>query len=183
GLVLDGRHALGRLEHLLTGQLGRRQPVETGQEAEVVEPELRAAELHGAVPRAAVDTHPDVAAGDLGAHDGVAQFGYERVEHALAHLVGGRSLLGCRRVGGDVGQRACPTFSLGRTRGAATGVTAASRVPPTTMGSPFQRSLMSSFWMRSCNSTTPSSRASGRGGQPGTYTSTGMSWSTPLVTE
>ena len=25
--------------------------------------------------------------------------------------------------------------------------------------------------------------ASGRGGQPGTYTSTGMIWSTPLVTE
>src|SRR5215475_320303 len=29
----------------------------------------------------------------------------------------------------------------------------------------------------------PCRRASGRGGQPGTYTSTGMSWSTPFVTE
>ena len=29
----------------------------------------------------------------------------------------------------------------------------------------------------------PWSSASGRGGHPGTYTSTGMSWSTPLVTE
>ena len=29
----------------------------------------------------------------------------------------------------------------------------------------------------------PCSSASGRGGQPGTYTSTGMIWSTPLVTE
>lgn len=29
----------------------------------------------------------------------------------------------------------------------------------------------------------PWSSASGRGGQPGTYTSTGMIWSTPLVTE
>lgn len=29
----------------------------------------------------------------------------------------------------------------------------------------------------------PWRRASGRGGQPGTYTSTGMIWSTPFVTE
>jgi hypothetical protein len=29
----------------------------------------------------------------------------------------------------------------------------------------------------------PLSNASGRGGQPGTYTSTGMIWSTPFVTE
>ena len=29
----------------------------------------------------------------------------------------------------------------------------------------------------------PSSSASGRGGQPGTYTSTGTIWSTPFVTE
>src|SRR3954452_5537196 len=42
---------------------------------------------------------------------------------------------------------------------------------------------MSSFWMRSCSRTMPSRSASGRGGQPGTYTSTGMIWSTPLVTE
>jgi len=42
---------------------------------------------------------------------------------------------------------------------------------------------MSSFLMRSCKSTMPSSSASGRGGHPGTYTSTGMIWSTPLVTE
>ena len=53
----------------------------------------------------------------------------------------------------------------------------------TTMGSPFQRSAMSSFWMRSWSRTMPSSRASGRGGQPGMYTSTGMIWSQPLVTE
>src|SRR5919197_3903898 len=31
--------------------------------------------------------------------------------------------------------------------------------------------------------TMPCSSASGRGGQPGTYTSTGMIWSTPLVTQ
>src|SRR6185436_9078319 len=37
--------------------------------------------------------------------------------------------------------------------------------------------------MRSCNMTMPWMNASGRGGQPGTYTSTGMIWSTPLVTE
>src|SRR6185369_12548508 len=30
---------------------------------------------------------------------------------------------------------------------------------------------------------SPCSSASGQGGQPGTYTSTGSSWSTPLVTE
>ena len=49
--------------------------------------------------------------------------------------------------------------------------------------SPFHRSAMSSLWMRSWSSTMPSSSASGRGGQPGTYTSTGTIWSTPLVTE
>ena len=49
--------------------------------------------------------------------------------------------------------------------------------------SPRQRSAGSSFWMRCCNSTMPWMNASGRGGQPGTYTSTGMIWSTPLVTE
>src|SRR4029079_9929834 len=37
--------------------------------------------------------------------------------------------------------------------------------------------------MRSCNKTMPWMNASGRGGQPGTYTSTGMIWSTPFVTE
>ena len=37
--------------------------------------------------------------------------------------------------------------------------------------------------MRCCSSTMPWMNASGRGGQPGTYTSTGMIWSTPLVTE
>ena len=37
--------------------------------------------------------------------------------------------------------------------------------------------------MRSCSITMPWMNASGRGGQPGTYTSTGMIWSTPLVTE
>src|ERR687884_2323364 len=35
----------------------------------------------------------------------------------------------------------------------------------------------------SCSRRMPCSSASGRGGQPGTYTSTGMIWSTPLVTE
>ena len=35
----------------------------------------------------------------------------------------------------------------------------------------------------SCNLRMPWSNASGRGGQPGTYTSTGTTWSTPLVTE
>ena len=34
----------------------------------------------------------------------------------------------------------------------------------------------------SCRRRMPCSSASGRGGQPGTYTSTGMSWSTPFVT-
>ena len=34
-----------------------------------------------------------------------------------------------------------------------------------------------------CRMTMPSINASGRGGQPGTYTSTGITWSTPLVTE
>ena len=42
---------------------------------------------------------------------------------------------------------------------------------------------MPSFWMRSWRITIACNRASGRGGQPGTYTSTGMIWSTPLVTE
>src|ERR671926_1447554 len=37
--------------------------------------------------------------------------------------------------------------------------------------------------MRSCSITMPWMNASGLGGQPGTYTSTGMIWSTPLVTE
>src|SRR6266704_2845001 len=37
--------------------------------------------------------------------------------------------------------------------------------------------------MRSCNMTMPWMNASGRGGQPGTYTSTGTIWSTPFVTE
>ena len=59
---------------------------------------------------------------------------------------------------------------------------------PTTIGSPLaaRRSSslpMPSFWMRSCSMTMPWRSASGRGGQPGTYTSTGMIWSTPLVTE
>ncbi|NBO53491.1 MAG: hypothetical protein EBU84_02615, partial [Actinobacteria bacterium] len=43
--------------------------------------------------------------------------------------------------------------------------------PPTMIGfvpSPRQRAPMSSFLMRCCNKTMPSSRASGRGGQPGT---------------
>ena len=35
----------------------------------------------------------------------------------------------------------------------------------------------------SCNLRIPCSSASGRGGQPGTYTSTGTIWSTPLVTQ
>ncbi len=35
----------------------------------------------------------------------------------------------------------------------------------------------------SCSLRMPCSNASGRGGQPGTYTSTGMIWSTPLVTQ
>src|SRR5262249_22990831 len=35
----------------------------------------------------------------------------------------------------------------------------------------------------SCRRRMPCSSASGRGGQPGTYTSTGMIWSTPLVTQ
>ena len=39
---------------------------------------------------------------------------------------------------------------------------------PTIMGSPRHFVAMSSFWMRSCRSTIPSRRASGRGGQPGT---------------
>ena len=48
---------------------------------------------------------------------------------------------------------------------------------------PRHRSAGSSFMMRCCNMTMPWMNASGRGGQPGTYTSTGMIWSTPLVTE
>ena len=42
------------------------------------------------------------------------------------------------------------------------------RPQPTTIESPRQRAAMSSFWMCSCSSRMPSSRASGRGGQPGT---------------
>src|SRR5204863_4233295 len=42
---------------------------------------------------------------------------------------------------------------------------------------------MSSPAIFSWSRTMPWSRASGRGGQPGTYTSIGMNWSTPLVTE
>src|SRR6266480_3792555 len=37
--------------------------------------------------------------------------------------------------------------------------------------------------LASRSSRKPWTSASGRGGQPGTYTSTGMIWSTPLVTE
>ncbi len=46
--------------------------------------------------------------------------------------------------------------------------------PPTTIGSPRHFAPMSSFCMRSWRSTIPSRSASGRGGQPGMYTSTGM---------
>ena len=39
-----------------------------------------------------------------------------------------------------------------------------------------------SRWIFSCSFKSPSIRASGRGGQPGTYTSTGTIWSTPCTT-
>ena len=39
-----------------------------------------------------------------------------------------------------------------------------------------------SRWIFSCSFKSPSIKASGRGGQPGTYTSTGTIWSTPCTT-
>src|SRR6185436_13572811 len=47
--------------------------------------------------------------------------------------------------------------------------------------SPFLRNTRSS-WIFSCSFITPYSSASGRGGQPGTYTSTGITSSTPFST-
>ena len=44
-------------------------------------------------------------------------------------------------------------------------------------------SSMSSSLILLCSSMMPCSSASGRGGHPGTYTSIGTIWSTPLVTE
>ena len=43
--------------------------------------------------------------------------------------------------------------------------------------------LSSSFPTKSWTFIKPSNTASGRGGQPGTYTSTGMIWSIPCKTE
>ena len=135
----------------------RRHPIDGRQEVEPAEPELVLGELRSRLPRGGTDADPQfVVRLQMTADDRVAQLGLEGREHA------GPQVVGRLRLGRD-------GLGLG--------------CQPTTSGSPLQRDAMSSCWMRSCSSTMPSSSASGRGGQPGTYTSTGMIWSTPLVTE
>ena len=83
----------------------------------------------------------------------------ECLDHALAESVARQGQRGV--VGGGVGWKRSitqrghlrPRWARG-TRG--------------TVPSPRQRAPMSSFLMRCCSSTMPSSSASGRGGQPGT---------------
>ena len=65
-------------------------------------------------------------------------------------------------------RRPWPAAVPGRSREAKRGWRPVPRAQPTTLGSPVQRSAMSSCWMRCWSRTLPSSRASGRGGQPGT---------------
>ena len=103
--------------------------------------------------------------------DRVAELGLEAREHLRRGGVERGSPSAIGRLGG-VGLRVRPRAPASR--------------QPTTIGSRCvarQRSAGSSFWMRSCSITMPWMKASGRGGQPGTYTSTGMIWSTPFVTE
>ena len=135
------RHAV-----VLVAAVGRGQPVDGRQEVEPAHAEVVAGDLAGGAPGVGGDPHPEgVAHGDVGVDDGVAELGREAVAEGLAGLVA--------RLGRGLGR-----LVVGGGR----------RCQVTTIGSPFQRSAGSSVRMRSCRSTMPSSRASGRGGQPGT---------------
>ena len=156
--------ALGRLVGGLAGQSavdlgvhrapeGRRHPVDDRQEGEVLGAQAVAGHVGGrrARPRWSTRTQRSLPGHDVRADDGVAE-GLGRRGRAAPRGPRrprpARSLRRRRRVR----RWWCRQPSVTRRR-------SAHRV---------QRSAMSSFWMRSWSSTTPSSRASGRGGQPGT---------------
>jgi putative hydrolase of the HAD superfamily len=91
---------------------------------------------------------------------------------------GGVSACGCGVCGsGLCGSGVCGSGAAvtgGRTNGAVNASGSGRDTPP---GPDFSPAIFA------CSCRIPCSSASGRGGQPGTYTSTGISWSTPLVTE
>ena len=145
----------------------RGHPVDGGQEVEEAEAEAVPGVGPGRHPGGEADPGPDLATGiDVGGEQGVAQ--------ALGQY---------RRPGPRAARRPRPRPPARGWRRRWSLRRPPNRRQLTTSGSPFQRSAGSSSRICSCSRTIASSRASGRGGQPGTYTSTGMIWSTPLVTE
>ena len=140
------------------------------------------------------DPDPQVVAGQLEAHQVVAELGPGAPRAAGGGADRPRSRPSLRSPQPWVGTLASPAFPgpprLGRHRSARQvggrrlrqgglhlrlpmlldldGTSPEMLPPPTTNGSPRQRSAMFSPRMRCWSSTMPSSRASGRGGQPGT---------------
>ena len=146
----NGTSTLG----VLVAPVGRGQPVDGRQEVEErgSRPARRRPPPRWPTPRWRRGSRGPARAGCSWSTQRVAEVLGERGEQRLAALVGGAS--------GASSAAASARPSRWRCR------------QPTTIGSPrvspFQRLAMSSFWMRSCSSTMPSSSASGRGGQPGT---------------
>src|SRR5579871_2078781 len=143
--------------HLLVAgsRLDTREPVDAGQEGEVVE-SLHVFEERGhRSPGGAVNAHPEIPVGELGAEYGITEGAPDGIKYGLTGRIDrdlSTGLVGWRL------RRRCAHRATSRM----------AEAPPTMIGSPRQRSAMSSCWIRSWSRTMPSRSASGRGGQPGT---------------